>query len=160
MRVSTAYLGLGSNLGRKKYNVSRSILLMKKAGIRILRQSRFYKTKPVGFMEQPDFINAAVKIRTVFAPKRLLKILQDIEKAMGRVKARRWGPRIIDIDILLYGDKTVKTNGLVIPHPRMHERTFVLKPLAEIAPGLKHPVLKTTIKLLLKEVFATRPPIR
>ncbi|MBI4835331.1 MAG: 2-amino-4-hydroxy-6-hydroxymethyldihydropteridine diphosphokinase [Planctomycetes bacterium] len=152
MLENTAYLGLGSNLGRKKYNISKAIRLMEEAGIQILRRSRFYKTKPVGFINQPDFINAAVKIRTVFSPEQLLKLLKGIEKRMGRVRVHRWGPRIIDIDVLLYGKRIVKMRGLTIPHPRMHERAFVLQPLAQIAPGLRHPLFKVTIKKLLETI--------
>lgn len=125
---------------------------MEEAGIQILRRSRFYKTKPVGFINQPDFINAAVKIRTVFSPEQLLKLLKGIEKRMGRVRVHRWGPRIIDIDVLLYGKRIVKMRGLTIPHPRMHERAFVLQPLAQIAPGLRHPLFKVTIKKLLETI--------
>ena len=114
------------------------------------KQSSMYETKPWGLTDQPDFVNMAVEAETDLAPIELLEMLKKIEKDMGRRDTIRWGPRIIDLDILLYDDIILKTDSLTIPHPLMHEREFVLGPLSEIAGDLIHPVLKKSIGDLLK----------
>lgn len=154
MKSITAYLGLGSNLHNKKPNLSNAITALRKIPeIKVIKISRFYQTKPVGVTNQSDFLNAAVKIQTSLSPNELIKLVLSIEKEQGRVRSRKWGPRIIDIDLLLYNHSVIRTRSLIVPHPRLHERYFVLKPLAEIAPGAVHPVLKKTSKTLLKELL-------
>ncbi|OIN99407.1 2-amino-4-hydroxy-6-hydroxymethyldihydropteridine diphosphokinase [Candidatus Desantisbacteria bacterium CG_4_10_14_0_8_um_filter_48_22] len=152
--MKTVYLAIGSNLGNRRQNVLGAAAVMQKTkGINIKKMSKLYETEPWGYKDQPKFINAAVLAETVLAPTQLFLILKGIEKKLGRKPQKiKWGPRKIDIDILLYGDKAVETNRLRIPHPEMHRRLFVLKPLAEIAPGVTHPVLKKTIKELLKKL--------
>jgi 2-amino-4-hydroxy-6-hydroxymethyldihydropteridine diphosphokinase len=145
------FLSLGTNLGNKRKNIKEAIRLLRREA-KIVKVSSFYKTKPVGFLAQPDFLNAAAEIKTSLTPLQLLKCVKTVEKVMGRTKAKRWGPRLIDIDILLYADKIIKTKKLVIPHSSMHYRWFVLKPLAEIAPRIVHPKLMRTIKDLLIRV--------
>jgi 2-amino-4-hydroxy-6-hydroxymethyldihydropteridine diphosphokinase len=122
--------------------------------ISVLRTSSFYRTEPVGFKEQGWFVNAVMEIRTSFSPEDLLKALQGIEKAIGRVREEtaRWGPRIIDIDILFYGQDIVEKEGLFIPHPELHRRRFVLVPLVHIASYVIHPQFGITVKGLLERL--------
>ncbi|MBI5554596.1 MAG: 2-amino-4-hydroxy-6-hydroxymethyldihydropteridine diphosphokinase [Elusimicrobia bacterium] len=149
--VKTAYLGLGSNIGNKRENIKEAIRLLRQE-VKIAKMSSYYKTKPVGYADQPDFINVAIEIKTNLTPLQLLRMVKDIEKKIGRKKTFQNGPRIIDIDILIYYDEIMKTKKLVIPHPDMHRRWFVLKPLAEIAPEVIHPTLKHTIKNLFAKL--------
>lgn len=149
--MSIAYIGLGSNMGDKTANLKKAIEeLGKVPGNKVLAVSSFYETEPVGNIEQDWFINAAAKLETGLTPRELLDILLKIEKELGRVRDARWGPRVIDLDILLYDDLVMDEEGLVIPHPYLHERRFVLVPLAEIAPRLIHPLLKKSMSVLLK----------
>ena len=130
----TAYLGLGSNIGDRISNIKDAINRLDKSdGICMKKASSLYETEPVGYVDQPDFINCVVEIETELDPYQLLDVVQNIEKKMGRTRNLRWGPRIIDIDILLFDDIKVKTDVLEIPHPRMMERSFVMVPLSEIA---------------------------
>lgn len=127
------YLGLGANLGDRLANLERAVeLLAVTPGTRVLRSSRVYETEPVGGPEQPPHLNAVVEIATELAPRGLLAACGRIEAELGRVRAERWGPRTIDVDILTYGRETIREPDLVVPHPRMHERGFVLVPLAEL----------------------------
>ncbi len=139
--VKTVYLGLGSNLGDKRKNIKEAIKLLRRE-VKVIKVSLLYKTKPVGYADQPDFINAVAEIKTNLTPLRLLRLAKDIEKKMGREKNFRNGPRLIDIDILLFEGKTIKTSQLVIPHPQMCRRSFVLDPLREIAPALDRKIFK------------------
>ncbi|MDO8445433.1 MAG: 2-amino-4-hydroxy-6-hydroxymethyldihydropteridine diphosphokinase [Deltaproteobacteria bacterium] len=149
--MHVAYIGLGSNMGDKTANLKRAIEELGKApGNKVLAVSSFYETEPVGNIDQDWFINAAVKIEPGLTPRELLEILLKIEKELGRVRDTRWGPRVIDLDILIYDDLVLNEEGLSIPHPYLHERGFVLAPLAEIAPGLIHPRLKKSMSELLK----------
>jgi 2-amino-4-hydroxy-6-hydroxymethyldihydropteridine diphosphokinase len=126
-------LGIGSNLGDRRKNIKRAIeLLSKTKGVKIHQVSRIYETEPVAGPPQGKFLNGAIKIKTILSAGGLLKVLKDIEKKLGRVRTIRYGPRTIDLDILLYGTKTINKKNLKIPHPRMFEREFVLKPLREI----------------------------
>lgn len=151
MPFISAYLGLGSNLGNKRQNLLKAINLLNQTGrVKIIKQSRFYKIKPVGVINQPDFLNAVIKIKTNLPPRELLKTVKKIEREMGRLPGRRWGPRLIDIDILLYGDYILTTASLTIPHRHLHKRDFVLKPLCEIAPRVIHPLFRKTAKALYK----------
>jgi 2-amino-4-hydroxy-6-hydroxymethyldihydropteridine diphosphokinase len=138
---SSAYIALGSNLGDRELNLLRGIAeIGRLPGTKITALSGFYDTQPVGPVEQNNFLNAALRVETSLSPHQLLSELQRIETGIfGRKRTVRWGPRSIDLDILFYGDLTVAGEELTIPHPRLHERRFVLVPLVEIAPDLVHP---------------------
>jgi len=146
------YLGLGSNIGDRKSYLDGAISALKKeTDITLARISSFYDTAPVGNVNQGRFLNAVIEIETRLKPEKLLDIIMDIENELGRVRTERWGPRTIDIDILTFGDLVYETERLSIPHPLMHERMFVLKPLAELAPAFRHPVFGATAAEMLKE---------
>ena len=147
--TKSAYLSLGSNLGDRAANLAAAIEAMSAAGVRITKQSSLYATEPVELRAQPWFLNCCVEAETALMPRQLLHALHEIAARIGGRKIVRKGPRAIDIDILLYGSSTVRIPTLTIPHPRMTERRFVLVPLAEIAPTLRHPRLKSTIAELL-----------
>lgn len=147
------YIGLGSNLGNREENLHaayRHILVVE--GVQPVRCSRFYETVPVGGPPQPMFLNAALEVKTSLPPYKLLERFQSIEALIGRVRTVMWGPRLIDIDLLLYGNKIIDEERLKIPHPLMHTRLFVLEPLAEIAPNMVHPGLQKTILQLYQEL--------
>ncbi|MBF0565165.1 MAG: 2-amino-4-hydroxy-6-hydroxymethyldihydropteridine diphosphokinase [Nitrospirae bacterium] len=144
------FISIGSNLGDRTANCERSLeLLARTAGITLINRSRTYETTPWGVAGQPDFINACAQLETSLSPGELLAVARGIEAEMGRVETYRWGPRSIDVDVLLYGDAVVDEEALSIPHPRMHERLFVLEPLCEIAPMAIHPILKKSVRQLL-----------
>lgn len=150
------FIGLGSNIGSKKKNILEAARLISKDGhFKILILSSPYLTKAVG-PAQPDFVNAVLKAETALKPEEALADLKKIEKLMGRRKTKRWGPRIIDLDILFYGAKVIRTKKLTIPHKELHKRGFVLAPLAEISPKLRHPVLKETVIKLLNKLKACK----
>jgi len=146
-----AYIGLGSNLGDKKANCRRAIALLAKSG-RVVRVSSLYCTEPMGFAEQDDFVNAVVELETDLSPEALLHQCRAIEEALGRVRTIHWGPRTIDMDILLYGTTMIETPELTIPHPLLHTRRFVLVPLCEIAPLAFHPKLQQTASNLFLDL--------
>ena len=128
-------MGLGSNLGDRLANLQRAVeLLAARPGLRVERSSRVYETDPVGGPPQPEYLNAVVEVQTTLSPHDLLTACMDVEQRMGRVRAERWGPRIIDIDVLTYDEEEIDEPDLVVPHPRMHERAFVLVPLLELDP--------------------------
>jgi len=133
------YLSLGSNLGDRKGNLRAAIAELPQAGVRDIRESSLYETEPVDYREQPWFLNCVVEGETELAAAELLRALRGIEAEMGSKKEFAKGPRVLDIDILLYGDETINTPELQVPHPRMLQRKFVLAPLAEIAPQVSHP---------------------
>lgn len=143
--MSFAYIALGSNLGDKEKNLRRALLLLTQQGVEVVRVSSFLSTEPYGVTDQPQFLNAVACVRTSLAPLALLDVLLATELAMGRVRLRHWGERNIDLDLLLYEDVVLDTPRLRLPHPDMQNRDFVLLPLAEIAPELKHPTLQKTI---------------
>lgn len=145
------YIGLGSNMGDKKANCRKAIGLLGGAG-RVLRVSSFYCTEPVGYAEQETFINAVAELETELSPETLLAECHTIEDELGRSRDIRWGPRTIDLDILLYGDQVVSNPDLKVPHPLMASRRFVLVPLCELAPDAKHPFFRKTVKHLLHEL--------
>ena len=148
-----AYIGIGSNLGNREENCQKAIALLIKKNIKITKRSSLYEIEPWGVKEQPRFINMAVEIETNLEPAELLKVIKEIENSMGRRKGIRWGPRVIDLDVLLYDDLILKTGELEIPHPAIKDREFVLKPLSEIAPDKIHPIFKKSIKTLLIELL-------
>jgi 2-amino-4-hydroxy-6-hydroxymethyldihydropteridine diphosphokinase len=147
--MNTVYLSLGSNVGDREANLVRAIEEFARRGARIIRQSAFYETEPLEIRDQAWFLNCAVEVETTLTPQQMLTVLLEIESEMGRQRAVKYGPRNIDIDILLFGASVVDTPDLVIPHPRMAERRFVLVPLNEIAPNARHPVLDKTFRELL-----------
>jgi len=138
--LTTAYLGLGSNLGDREANLGLALENLEAAGIEMTRRSHIYETEPRDLPDQPWFLNLVVEIATELSAAELLARIQAIESKLGRQRTLPKGPRIIDIDILFYGDSVLDTRELVIPHPRLAERRFVLEPLAELAPMLRHPV--------------------
>ena len=145
-----AYLGLGSNLGDRAGHLAAAVeRIARLPGVRMARVSRIWETEPVGGPAQGDYLNAVAEVETDLAPDALLAALLAVERELGRERRERWGPRTIDLDLLLAGDGVVETGGLVLPHPRLAERRFVLEPLAELAPGLRHPVAGVTVAELL-----------
>lgn len=148
----TIYLSLGANIGDRGTNLRAAIAALPKAGVRVGRVSSFYETEPVDYLDQPWFLNCVVEGETVLEALPLLRRLREIETRMGSNKEFAKGPRLLDIDILLYGGETIDTPDLQVPHPRMLQRKFVLMPLAEIAPELKHPSWMSNVKQLLRVV--------
>lgn len=143
--LQTVYLLLGSNLGNSKEILDKAIeLLTEKIGV-IISQSKDYETKPWGVTDQPDFLNLAIAIHTKLKPLEILEQTQSIENQLGRVRKEKWGARLIDIDIMFYGDEIIDEPNLKVPHPLIQERDFALIPLSEIAPNFVHPVLGKTV---------------
>ena len=142
--MHTIYLGLGTNLGNRMSNLQRAISSMSQV-MTVTAVSPIYESEPWGVTDQPMFLNMCLEATTVLNPKTLLHFLKNLENEMGREETIKWGPRIIDIDILLYDDQVLENSTLTIPHPYMHEREFVMVPLANIAPDVVHPVLNKKI---------------
>jgi len=153
--MSVAYIGIGSNLGDREFNCKQAIGLIGQKGITVSKESSLYETKPWGVTDQPLFLNMAIEIETYLKPFELLRTLKDIEKEIGREETFLWGPRIIDLDILLYDNYIVNEKGLRIPHPHMQDREFVLRPLREIAGDVTHPLLLLSIEELLQRLKST-----
>jgi 2-amino-4-hydroxy-6-hydroxymethyldihydropteridine diphosphokinase len=152
--MSTIYLALGTNLGDRFANLQAAIAALSPA-VRVLDQSPVYETPPWGVADQPAFLNMVLRGKTHLQPLELLRNLKDLETALGRVSSIRYGPRLIDMDILFYDSLVLDTPQLTLPHPRLQERAFVLVPLADLEPDLIHPVLGKTIRTLLAEVDTT-----
>ena len=151
MGVHTAYIGAGSNIGDKLLNCKNGISALTNTQNAVEKAwSRFYKTEPVDYKNQDWFINVVVKVETTLAPFELIKILKSIERDAGRVDGSiRFGPRVLDLDIILYDDLVTNSSELIVPHPRMHKRRFVLRPICDIDPTIVHPVLKKEMQALL-----------
>ncbi|MCM3639480.1 2-amino-4-hydroxy-6-hydroxymethyldihydropteridine diphosphokinase [Sporosarcina luteola] len=139
--MNIAYLSIGSNIGDRLHHLKEAVrALHSHEGIDVTKVSSIYETAPVGYTEQADFLNLAVSIATSLDPFELLAACQQVENGLGRVREIRWGPRTVDLDILLYNNDNIEAENLIVPHPRMGERAFVLVPLLEIAPAIGHPV--------------------
>jgi 2-amino-4-hydroxy-6-hydroxymethyldihydropteridine diphosphokinase len=140
--VTVAYVGLGANLGSREETLRRAIAILGEAdGVDVLAVSQLRETEPVGVVDQPRFLNGAVAVETTRTSRELLDLLLGIERTLGRVREERWGPRTVDLDLLVYGDEIVDEPGLRVPHPHLHERRFALEPLAELDPELDIPGL-------------------
>lgn len=151
--MATAFVGLGSNLGNRALHLDRALLhLSRLPKTRLLARSRWHETAPMGGPPQGPYLNGVAQIETQLMPEELLAHLKELERALGRKPSEeRWGPRVIDLDLLSCDDLILKTEALTLPHPHLHERLFVLDPLAEIAPGWIHPVLKKSARSLREE---------
>ena len=153
--MKRVYLSLGSNLGYRLGRIQAALEMLPARGVEIRRVSSFYRTEPVDFRPQPWFINCVAEAGTELAPLRLLRTLKSLERELGRRRGTPKGPRPIDIDILLYENRVVRSPDLTIPHPRLAERRFVLVPLAELDPGLRHPVTERTVLEMLGDTGDT-----
>jgi 2-amino-4-hydroxy-6-hydroxymethyldihydropteridine diphosphokinase len=149
--TSTAYIALGANLGDREQNLRAALARLEETpGVRVAKVSAFREYPAVGGPpDSPPFLNGVAEVESALTPHALLGRLLDIERELGRERREKWGPRTIDLDLLLYGDQIIRTEHLTVPHPRLHERRFVLEPLAEIAPEAVHPIVNATITSLL-----------
>ena len=150
-RKPLIYLSLGTNLGNRQLNLNKSMELIEMKVGKIIKQSSVYQTKAWGVKDQPDFLNMVLEVETKFSPQFVLTTILSIETEMGRIRERKWYTRLIDIDLLFYEDLIIKESNLIVPHPYLQDRNFVLAPLMEIAPSLVHPVIKKTIEQLVEE---------
>lgn len=148
-----AYIAMGSNLGDGEANIREALRLLESTGeIKVIKLSALIKTKPYGVLDQPDFVNGACEVETELEPLELLYKMLQIELDMGRIRKRHWGERNIDLDLILYEDQVLDLSDLKLPHPDMKNRSFVLEPLAEIAPEVMHPIFKKSIRELLGDL--------
>lgn len=155
-----AFVGLGSNLGDRKANIDSSVELLGEAeGVEVIKRSSKYETEPVGPI-QPWFINSVTEIETSLSPGELLDRCKEVEKRIGRVDSLHWGPRLVDLDLLLYGNRVVNSEKIKLPHPQLAERLFVLLPLLELEPDLVHPELDTPLKELLTKTGKDKKVIK
>ena len=138
--MTLAYVGIGANLGPREETLRRAVDLLGRAdGVEVVGVSELRETDPVGVVDQPPFLNGAVSVETTLSPRALLDLLLEVERSLGRVRGERWGPRVVDLDLLVYGIEVLDEPGLHVPHPRLHERRFALEPLAEMNPELEIP---------------------
>lgn len=150
---NTVYLSLGSNIENREAHLKDAVALLESyKDIHILAISSIYETDPVGYIEQGNFLNIVIKIETSFSAEKLLQKCLYTEERLGRIREFKWGPRTIDLDILLYNNENIESENLIIPHPRMHERAFVLIPLIEIEPNIKIPTVTTPLTQILDEI--------
>ena len=153
-----AFIGAGANLGEPVRQIQRALgELEKSPGVRLGAVSSLYRTQPMGPVAQPPFINAVFSLECGISPQELLALLLSVEEKMGRIRRERWGPRVIDLDLLFFDEAIISEQGLEVPHPRLHERRFVLTPLVEIAPDVVHPILKKSAFDLLAALPAEGP---
>lgn len=149
--MAHVFLGLGSNLGDRKANLRLAVRRLREL-MQITRVSSLYETGPVGFADQPDFLNAVAEAETILSPSGLLTVIKQVEESLGREPTFRYGPRAIDVDVLLYDDIVFQGQEVKVPHPRLHERRFVLEPLVELAPDVVHPVLLRPVSAILADL--------
>lgn len=149
--MTTVYLALGSNVGDPKQHIAQAIELLN-TSVSEIRQAHIYRTKPVGHTDQADFLNTAISGQTQLSPEELLTFIKQAEQKLGRVERFRWGPREIDIDLIIYGNSVQEAPALTLPHPAFRERDFVLQPLKDLAPDLKDPVSGQTVSELLQAI--------
>jgi len=143
----TVYLSLGSNVGDRQANLEQAISQLGEIGA-VVRRSAFYETEPMEVTDQPWFLNCAVELETELMPKQFISAVLEVERSMGRKRTKKKGPRTIDIDVILFGKSIVEMKGLTVPHPAMHLRRFVLEPMVEIAPEVRHPIFKRSMREL------------
>jgi 2-amino-4-hydroxy-6-hydroxymethyldihydropteridine diphosphokinase len=162
MTLEIAYIALGSNLGEREKNIAAAIAKLRKTPeVEVVRVSSLLENPAVGGPEDsPPFLNAVAEIRTTVGARAVLHRLLEIEKELGRVRREKWEPRVIDLDLLLYGDHLLSSQELIVPHPLMHERRFVLQPLAELIPDYIHPTLQVSIDGLLNNLNSPPSPLR
>lgn len=150
---NNAYISLGSNIGERSENLKGAIEKLEgHPEIKVVNHSSVYETDPVGYENQDQFLNMAIEVKTNLKPYELLEVCLEIEKELGRKRDIRWGPRTIDLDILLYNQENIKSEKLTVPHPRMHERAFVIIPLLEIHPNIKLPTMESPLNISLEDI--------
>ncbi|MFJ8264263.1 2-amino-4-hydroxy-6-hydroxymethyldihydropteridine diphosphokinase [Rummeliibacillus sp. NPDC094406] len=151
--MNEVYISLGSNMGDKEETLRHAVqLLQRHEAVEVIKLSSIYETDPVGFTDQDVFLNMVVLVNTTLTAQEILEVCQEIEQELKRIRIIRWGPRTMDLDILLYNHDNIETETLIVPHARMHERAFVLVPLVEIAPELKHPLTNEALLTMLAQV--------
>ncbi len=160
MTLQTVFLAFGANLGNPREQIKQSIMALNDHGVNVATRSSWFETEPVGMEDQPWFLNLVARASTSLDPHELLAVCQQVERQLGRVPSERFGPRHLDIDILLYGDECIESEELTIPHPRMRERQFVLVPLLEIAPDLEDPVLNQPYADILSRLDGGKKVLR
>lgn len=155
LQSSVSYIGLGANRGRSLAVCRRAVACLRGCPcLRLVAQSSFYRTEPVGPVRQPWYVNGVIAVESLLGPRALLRLLHRLEARFGRnrQKEKRWGPRRLDLDLLFYGHRILHCRDLSLPHPRLHQRRFVLRPLADISPSFVHPILGKTVDTMLREV--------